>query len=312
MDFSDAIEKISSILGKPKKSKKEYTFKCVNNDCPSHLKNHQKLSLNIETGKWHCWVCDISGLSVNSLLRKCGFNLRINEKENLANFNEILNSIKNIDNNFENIEKVKIPNEFVPLVSCNNKECDYFKQAIKYLLKRNISIFDIIKYNIHYNTIRYQILIPSYDNNGDITTYFIRSIFSKYKIMPNVHKTKLIFNEIFIDWNSPITIVEGVFDALSAGDNSVPLLGSSLKEDHFLFKKIIDKKTKVYLALDSDAKEKMMKLAKLFFSFGIKVNIIEINDGDINEIGRKEFLKLKKKAYLYSDIDEVKNRLKEL
>ena len=35
-----------------------------------------------------------------------------------------------------------------------------------------------------------------------------------------------MFNELFIDWNSDLVLVEGVFDALVAG-NAVPILGST-------------------------------------------------------------------------------------
>ena len=47
---------------------------------------------------------------------------------------------------------------------------------------------------------------------------------------PPTAKSKIIFNELYIDWNEDLTLTEGVFDAIIAGQNSVPILGSSLKQ----------------------------------------------------------------------------------
>ena len=45
----------------------------------------------------------------------------------------------------------------------------------------------------------------------------------------------IIFNELYIDWDSDIILVEGAFDAIKAGPNSIPLLGSTLREESSLF-----------------------------------------------------------------------------
>ena len=38
----------------------------------------------------------------------------------------------------------------------------------------------------------------------------------------------IVFNHLYLDFDEPLTIVEGVFDAIKAGENSVPLLGSTI------------------------------------------------------------------------------------
>ena len=45
---------------------------------------------------------------------------------------------------------------------------------------------------------------------------------------------------LYLDWDKDITIVEGVFDAIVAG-NAIPLLGSTLRENSYIFQKIVDK-----------------------------------------------------------------------
>ena len=43
--------------------------------------------------------------------------------------------------------------------------------------------------------------------------------------MKNSPKTNFIFNEHFVDWNKPLFLVEGVFDAIMLRRNAVPILG---------------------------------------------------------------------------------------
>jgi len=314
MNKEEILEKLISILGNPIGKGIEYSFSCFNDNCPSHQKNKKKLAINIETGNWHCWVCESSGKSINSLFRKTGngnFYISKYQKENLDQFNNIKETISNIDNPdiIDKIGIVQIPNNFKPIITNQDIESDYFKQALIYLRKRDISYFDIIKYRIHYNIKDYQILVPSYDNNGDVLLYFIRNIFDSKKEYPKVERTKIIFNELFIDWRCPVILTEGIFDAFTAGKNSIPLLGSTLGTNHLLFKRLLNKKVPIYLALDPDAHDKMIKIAKLLSDHGLRVFIVKLVDGDINEIGREKFEKLLDGAYVYNDMDNIKNKL---
>ena len=97
-------------------------------------------------------------------------------------------------------------------------------------------------------TPRYLIL-PSYDKNGELNFYVSRNIDAdtansfKYK-NANVSKNKIIFNEINIDWNIPLTLVEGPLDLLKTNDNATCLLGSALNEEMLLFQQIVKNKHK--------------------------------------------------------------------
>ena len=46
----------------------------------------------------------------------------------------------------------------------------------------------------------------------------------------------IVFNQLYLDFDEDLTIVEGVFDAIIAGPNAVPILGSTLNEDSALRK----------------------------------------------------------------------------
>ena len=120
----------------------------------------------------------------------------------------------------------------------------------------------------------------------------------KYKNPPA--ERDFIFNELYLDWNKDITIVEGVFDAIVAG-NAIPLLGSTLRENSYIFQKIVDKCDKIYIALDSDAKAKEDKIIRLLLSYGVDCYRVDTSGfGDVGEMGNKMFQERKKTAAFVS------------
>ena len=109
----------------------------------------------------------------------------------------------------------------------------------------------------------------------------------KYK-NPPVSKD-IIFNELLIDWEEPIVLVEGIFDAVQA-KNSIPLLGSTISVNSNLFNKIIEHSSTVYFALDKDAENKSFKIINMFVEHGIEVFKINI-DGyeDVGQMSKNVF-----------------------
>jgi hypothetical protein len=106
----------------------------------------------------------------------------------------------------------------------------------------------------------------------------------------------VLFNELYIDWNSDLCIVEGVFDAAVAG-NAIPLLGSSLRDTSKLLQKIIKYDTPIYLAMDPDAKEKEQKIAKLLMQYDIELYKINVSGfDDVGEMTKEQFNIRKEKA----------------
>jgi hypothetical protein len=147
-----------------------------------------------------------------------------------------------------------------------------------------------------------RIIIPSFDMKGNINYFIARSYTSgewqKYKNPPA--EKDFIFNDLYLDWDKDITIVEGVFDAIVA-HNAIPLLGSTLRENSYIFQKIVDKCDKIYIALDSDAQAKEDKISQLFISYGVDVYRINTSGfGDIGEMDKKTFQARKKTATFVS------------
>jgi DNA primase len=125
-----------------------------------------------------------------------------------------------------------------------------------------------------------------------------RNHWRKYK-NPSASRSKIIFNELFLNFDEELVIVEGVFDAIVAGFNAVPLLGSTLSEESKLFHEIVKNDTRVYLALDADAEKKSMRIIGKLLQYGVEVAKINTHGhADVGEMNKEEFQKRKTEAPL--------------
>jgi hypothetical protein len=98
-----------------------------------------------------------------------------------------------------------------------------------------------------------------------------------------------------INWNEPITLVEGVFDSFSVERNCIPLLGKFLLSK--LKNKIIEKGVKeVTILLDSDAIADSTKHTDYFIKNGINVKNIIPTGKDAGDMGFKAVRELLKGA----------------
>jgi hypothetical protein len=91
-------------------------------------------------------------------------------------------------------------------------------------------------------------------------------------------------------------LVEGVFDALVAG-NAVPILGSTLRTDSDLLRKIVRNDTPIYVALDPDASKKERRIIEMLLRYDIELYKIDVsNYEDIGSMSRDVFEERKKNA----------------
>jgi DNA primase len=271
--------------------------------CPFCNHHKKKLDVNIATGQWHCWVCDAKGKSVFTLIKKAG-----GSKEYYAQANEIYqNSTFKKDKSVVN-NTIVLPKEFMTLYGKNNSIT--FNHAKNYLLKRNVSEYDIVRYNIGYcidGKYGGRIIVPSYSSDG-ILNYFIgRSFYNsplKYK-NPPASKNTIIF-DLYINWKMPIILCEGVFDAIAIKRNAIPLLGKTV-QDKLLEKIVTNRISDVIICLDSDALETSNKICNQLLRYGINVSKVTIKGGDPADIGYQGMIrKIKKKVHVdeYSILKE--------
>jgi len=246
--------------------------------CPSCKHHKRKLNINTQTGYYQCWVCGFSGKSFRSLLKKLKASKEFYEK--LCNDKYKTKIIK------DETKVLSLPEEFKPLYE-QSKDIVY-KHALSYCYKRNISVHEMVRYNIGYcssGTFKNRVIIPSYNINGDLNFYCGRDIFeSKLKYRLCDGSKDMIGFELFTDFNHELTLVEGVFDAMSVKYNVIPLFGKTLSKKLKL-KLINQKPPRVNVLLDNDALESSLKICDFLVQNNIDTYLVLLNGKDPNELG---------------------------
>ncbi len=263
--------------------------------CPFCNHHKKKLQINLDTQRWHCWVCDSKGRSISSLLRKLNVDIR-----DIGIVKDVYGDEPEYDSKEEYVAKLQLPKEFKQLYFKPKGINPSYNQALHYLNKRGITKADIVKYNIGYcedGLYGGRVIIPSYDDNGELNYFVARSFYDEEKMKyknPPISRDVIVFDGM-INWNEPITLVEGVFDSFSVKRNVIPLLGKFLLSK--LKNKILEKGVKdVTIMLDSDAVEDSTKHTDWFMKNGIKVRNIIPTDKDAGEMGFQKVNELLKDA----------------
>lgn len=285
MEYTFLLGAVENVLGKSyKRAKDNYAF-----HCPFCNHRKPKLEINLNTNDkgenpWECWVCETKGRTVRSLLKQ----LKISGPQ----AQEVLQYIKKGEEvEYQVVKTIELPKEFQPLYYAPTTSFSA-NIARKYLYDRGVTDNDIMKYNIGYciaGEFSDRIIIPSYDQNNQLNFYVARSFnrsYAKYK-NPEVSKDIIVFENL-INWNQPIIICEGVFDAMAIRRNAVPILGKNISKA--LLKKIVSSKVKeIYIALDKDALKKAVKFCEQFISMGKKVYLVDMEEKDPSEMGFQSF-----------------------
>jgi DNA primase len=263
--------------------------------CPFCHHHKKKLQINLNTQKWHCWVCDAGGNKIATLVRKANGN-----RKEILKLKEIYQDEHEVYVNPSYEEKLELPKEFKKLIDTPTSFNPTYKQALTYLTKRGITKSDIVKYNIGYceeGEYRGRVIIPSYDEEGNLNYFIARSFYEnetyKYK-NPPVSRNIIVFEDM-INWNEPITLVEGVFDSFSVKRNVVPLLGKFLLPK--LRNKILEKGVKhINILLDNDAIKESTEHTDYFIKNGITVKNIIPEGKDAGDMGFDEVNKILKQT----------------
>ena len=267
--------------------------------CPFCDHHKRKLSVNIDKGVFKCWICDKSGRNLGYMIRKFGTR---QDRDEWAKFEDQV-EITDFDFLFKESEKpveqrVELPKGFTSLATRKPPENSW--GALRYLSKRGVDHTDILKWKIGYCTegeYEGRVVIPSFNTNGYVDYFIARSYGNQWPNYKNPPASRnIVFNDLYVNWDEDIVIVEGVFDAIKAG-NAIPLLGSTLRSDSKLFEAIVKSKQKVYLALDDDAAAKERRMGNLFLSYNVEAYKVDTTGfEDVGEMTKKEFQQRKKNA----------------
>ena len=299
------VNLVNSVLGSGKRTARGNQA----HNCPFCNHHKPKLEINYTENKqgnnpWHCWACDKRGKTISSLFKQV--------KASPDKFIELKKLVKTGSEvkDYTITKSVTLPKEYKPLISNNDLIA---RHAKAYLKSRNIGEDDIIKYNIGYcESGRYSkmIIIPSYDANGNLNYFTGRSFekepYIKYR-NPEASRDIIPF-ELFINFDLPLVLCEGPFDAIAIKRNAIPLLGKNIQDS--LMKKIVQSTVeKIYIALDTDVMKQAHKFAEYFINQGKEVYLVELKGKDPSEMGFKNFTKLIQNTLPLSQYDLMEKKL---
>ena len=296
MDFEhNVISILTGILGEPKR---DYTSSggWIEYNCPccadevGHPDGKYNLAITVDELYGHCWRCGYTN-KLSSIIRKYGSSEDLEDyKHELSTYKEsrlfsLYGALNDSVEDLDKIDGVDLPDGF-KLINTEEKTDN---DATRYLKKRGVDDFLIKKYNIGYcgrghGIYSERIVIPSYDAFGNLNYWFGRDYTGKNgqwsKLNPKIDKKSIIFNEYFINWYEPITLVEGPFDHIVV-PNSIPLLGKAIDEESMVYKALVAKAhSTVNIFLDDDAIETAYKTYKfLNNAMKGKIRVIECPNG---------------------------------
>jgi len=285
----------NSVLGTSKStSRGNYAYHCP-------LCNHHKPKLEINftenikgENQWHCWVCDKKGKKLYQLFKAVE-----TPPEKMAELKAIV-KYTGPEPHIQVETKLELPKEFKLLNNIHPSDITA-RHALSYIKSRGITDDDILKYGIGYcEQGRYanMIIIPSYDAKSNIN-YFTGRSFGKQSIIKYKNPTAsrdIIPFELFINWELPLILCEGPFDAISIKRNVIPLLGKNIQSN--LMKKIVMSSVeKIYIALDKDAQKQALNFCERLMNEGKEVYLVDMNDKDPSEMGFASFTNLIQETY---------------
>ncbi len=294
---------LESVLGEGKKQTKgEYLFYC-----PSCHHHKPKLIVKIDSAYdkfqfWHCWICGSSGTrgrTLYSLLKRFKASPKL-----IQEMNKIVGKQNYVRIKTDEAEKiVQLPRGYKPL--WGDDLSIQKRHALVALKNRGIFERDILRYQIGYcesGDYANMIIIPSYGDDGLLNYFIARSYFKdayiKYK-NPEVSRNIVAF-DMFINWQLPIVLVEGAFDAIATRRNAIPLLGKTMSDK--LYEKILVRRPPaVYIALDDDAVRDAVVIADKLIKEQISTHIINFDEKDPSDLGFEKMIQAYNKSPLLDE-----------
>ena len=290
---------LKAVLGRFRRTGSEYLF-----NCPFCKHHKPKFSVNLNRGA-KCWVCDWKSPDVRRVIRRAGSFSQLQEwdaitgRVSLSAFDELFGDHEDVVVE----ETIKLPDSFISLANGNVSLSSL--AARQYLKSRGLTEKDLVNWKIGFcasGEYANRVIIPSFNMNGEVN-YFIARAYNddwmRYKNPPV--SRDIVFNELFLDWDSDLTIVEGAFDAIVAGPNAVPILGSTLNERSKLFQAIVRHDTPIYIALDPDAEKKTNKLISALMKYDVELYKVDISGyDDVGSMTKQEYQKRKEEALFMS------------
>lgn len=305
---SERLKKIEACFGPGKMSASGNNVSVVCLSCHDNgnFTKKKKLSIEIETGIYHCWVCEAKGVNPGRLAIKSP------ACSNPSGAKSLFEIYRKKTEKVEEVEKeapAQLPEDFKLVFNLGNDK--NFRRHYHYLKDRGLDETTMRKLRIGVSDVygfKDRVIFPSFDLDQRLNYFVSRTIDPnetyKYKNFKG-KKKEVIFREIDLDFKKELILTEGVFDLIHCPENSTCILGSWLDENYKLFQKIIKNKTPVTLCLDPDARAKSLKIAKLLSEYCIDVKISQHANDDFGSMTKKEVIHHILNAKRYDITDRI-------
>jgi DNA primase len=245
----------------------------VSLNCLWHSDEKGKLSINTDTGMWHCWVCREAG-GFRELVKQIA-----KKKKTDINLDDYKGEVKKVTQVTVEENKISYPEGYEPLQG----------EAKDYILGRGITEEQIDYYRIgacYSGKYRGRIIVPVLNKQEELVSFIARdftgdlkpkvltppSTFGRHGIKDyafNLHRAAL---------TGHLLIGEGVFDAISLGTRGICLFGKTATTIQIA--KIINKKVKrITICLDPDAQLEANILANQLIGHVPDVRIVTLPIG---------------------------------
>ena len=248
----------------------------------------KKLSVSLETGVYHCWVCEAKGRNIGRPALKFS-----TAKDDAKNLSSAYGGFKKEEEEEEK-ELIALPDDFTLLTNLSTRGLKQYRYHINYLKERGLCEDHFHKFCIGVSNdyeYRNRVIFPSHDVNGNLNYFISRSIDKRnprrYKNC-KVSRKDVVFRHFNLDFKKELILVEGVFDLINTPPNATCILGSWLSEDYLLFKEIVKNKTPVIVCLDPDARKKSLEIVKLLDSYCVPAKISYHNNKDFGDMSKSE------------------------
>jgi DNA primase len=268
--------------------------------CPACGHHKRKFSVNLDKNVFKCWVCDYHGRNIRRVIRRFGSYIQLQKWDQITDRSDITRFAELFmdEQSGEGEAKIELPQEFVSLANKNLPLSA--NRALRYLKERGITQDQIVRWKMGFcydGEYGGRIIVPSFGTSGYPNYFIARSYVGHNMKYKNPRSSKnVVFNDLFTNWNDDLVIVEGVFDAINAG-NAVPILGSTLRTDSDLLRKIVRNDTPCYIALDPDAADKERRIIQTLLRYDVELYKIDVTGyEDIGAMPREIFQERKAKA----------------
>ena len=295
VSITEKIKFIESAFGKGQlgPNSKNFDVKCPIPTCHSQ-KNAQKkkLSIHVSTFMCHCWSCGYSSKSIRWLLSQHA------SKQKVEEFNQKF-CPDYVDNTStgEEVEKkiATLPEDFRLIANAPFGDIAA-RQARRYVTSRGFTEADQWFYRLGVSDEHAwagRVIMPSFSADGELNFVVGRASYkSKLPyLFSEVDRKSIVFNEVNVNWNKPVVLCEGPFDAVKCGQNVIPMLGSALTDKYALFTTIAMMETPVFLAMDADTWDnKMLVVLKNLQLYDIDVKVVNVEPyKDPGEMTKEQF-----------------------